>query len=193
MIRKLEYPFAAAKVRELRAGDKVSIRGPVFTGRDRLHKYLFEGGKCPVDLKDGALYHCGPVIIRKEGQWVVRAAGPTTSIREEIYMPRIIEQHRLRVIIGKGGMGDGTMHACAKYGCVYVEVVGGSASLLAEAIEKVTGVHFAREFGDAEALWELGVKDFRAVVTMDTVGGNLHRKIRTASRRALTRLLKRSL
>ena len=80
-MRNIEYPFTLAKIRELEVGDTVNLSGRIFTGRDRLHKHLFESGKCPVDLKDGAIYHCGPVIVRQEGVWVVRAAGPTTSMR----------------------------------------------------------------------------------------------------------------
>jgi len=188
-MKHLEYPFTMSKIQELRAGDKVSLSGRVFTGRDRLHKHLFEGGKCPVDLKDGAIYHCGPVISGREEAWVVCAAGPTTSIRQDLYMPKIIEQHKVRIIIGKGGMGDATVKACMKHGCVYLQLVGGAAALLAENIEKIEGVHFLKEFGETDALWELQVKDFKAVVTMDVMGGNLHKKIKLASRRALKRLL----
>ena len=167
----------------------MSLSGRIFTGRDRLHKYLFEGGRCPVDLKDGAIYHCGPVAVYDGGAWTVRAAGPTTSIRQEQYMAKIIRQHRVRAVIGKGGMGEGTRKACAQYGCVYLQAVGGAAALLAESIENVPGVHFAREFGAAEALWELNVSDLRAVVTIDTRGRSLHKRIETTSKRELRSLL----
>jgi tartrate/fumarate subfamily iron-sulfur-dependent hydro-lyase beta chain len=192
-MKKLAYPFTASKIRQLKAGDKVDISGRVFTGRDRLHKYLYEGGRSPVELKDGAIYHCGPVVLRKEGNWHVCAAGPTTSVRQELYMPRIIEQNHVRMIIGKGGMGEATMKACVKHGCVYMQVVGGAASLLAQNIEKVEGVHFIKEFGDADAMWELLVKGFKAVVTMDAYGRNLHKKVRARSKRALNALRKKKL
>jgi len=190
MIKELEYPFALTKIRELIVGQRVSISGRLFTGRDRLHKYLFDGGKCPVDLKDGAIYHAGPVAIRKDGVWVVKAAGPTTSMREEPYMAKIIEHYRLRMIIGKGGMGDATRKACAKYGCVYLQAVGGAASLLAESIKAVNSVSFMAEFGAAEALWELTVKGFSAVVTIDAAGRSLHKRIERSSRRVLEKVLK---
>lgn len=189
MVRELEYPFTAAKVRELKVGETVSLSGRIFAGRDRLHKYLFEGGKSPVDLKDGAIYHCGPIVLRKEGVWVVLAAGPTTSMRHEAYMPGIIEQHHVRVIIGKGGMGEATRRACAKYGCVYLQAVGGAASLLASRIEEVGGVHFLKEFGAAEALRELVVRSFTAIVTIDARGQSLHKKVKATSKRALKKVL----
>jgi len=190
-MKQLEYPFTAAKVRELRTGQAVSLSGRVFTGRDRLHRYLHDGGKCPVDLKDGAIYHCGPVMVYENGAWTVRAAGPTTSIRQEQYMAKIIRQHRVRIVIGKGGMGEATRKACSQYGCVYLQAVGGAAALLAEAIESVDGVHFVKEFGAAEALWVLKVRDLEAIVTMDSRGRSLHKKIAMASKRELKSLLGR--
>ena len=189
MKRTLDYPFTLAKVKELKVGDRVCLSGRVLTGRDRFHKFAFEDGKCPVDLKDGALYHCGPVVIGREGKWVVQAAGPTTSSRQDLYMPRIIERCHLRVIIGKGGMGPDTLRACAKYGCVYLQAVGGAAGVLAQKIAKVNGVYFLEEFGAADAVWDLEVKDFTAVVTMDTRGTSYHRRILNTSKRALRNLM----
>ena len=82
IIKEIQYPFAEEVVRELKVGQRVCITGRIFTGRDRLHKYLAEGHASPVSLKDGAIYHCGPVITKKaDGAWHVGAAGPTTSIR----------------------------------------------------------------------------------------------------------------
>ena len=188
-MRELQYPFSAAKVAELKAGERVVVSGLVFTGRDRLHRHLADGGACPVDLTDGALYHCGPVVAREGGAWVVRAAGPTTSLRQESYMSGILERYRLRVIIGKGGMGEGTREACAKHGCVYLQAVGGAASVIAASVEKVGQVHLLKEFGSTEAMWELHVKGLEAVVTIDASGRSLHDRVRSASRRALRNVL----
>ena len=185
MIKELDYPFTLQKVKQLRVDEMVNLSGKVFTGRDRLHAYLFEGGKCPVDLKDGAIYHCGPVMVRKDRMWVVRSAGPTTSIRQEPFMPWIIEHLKVRVIIGKGGMGEATRRACVKQGCVYLQAVGGAAALLASSIEQVGAVHFMKEFGAADAMWELAIKDLKAVVTIDATGRSLHKRIRISSKRAL--------
>jgi fumarate hydratase class I len=189
-MKNLVYPFTQAAVSELKVGDSVTLSGLVFTGRDRLHKFLFEGGKCPVSLKDGAVYHCGPIIIGTEGKWSVRAAGPTTSIRQEAFTPRILEQHGVRVIIGKGGMGEGTRQACAKFGCVYLQAVGGAAAVLAKTVQQVRGVHFLMEFGSAEAMWELVIKDMQGVVTMDARGQSLHKEILESSKHVLDALLR---
>ena len=89
----LTVPFTEEKIRALKVGDPVELSGIVFTGRDVVHKYLHEGGKLPpeVNLRDGMIYHCGPVVVKDEsGNWKVTAAGPTTSIREEPYQWQII-------------------------------------------------------------------------------------------------------
>jgi tartrate dehydratase beta subunit/fumarate hydratase class I family protein len=81
---ELRSPFTEAKIRALKVGDEVALTGITFTGRDAMHKYLHDGGILPpeVKLRDGILYHCGPVVIKDEqGRWKVTAAGPTTSIR----------------------------------------------------------------------------------------------------------------
>lgn len=187
-VKAIEYPYTLDKLKELKVGDTVSFSGPVFTGRDRLHKYLYEGGDPGVSLDNAAIYHCGPIMIPDNGSWISRAAGPTTSIREEPYMADLIRKHRLRVIIGKGGMGVQTAKACAKYGCIYLHAVGGAGAALAQNIDSVKGVRFLKEFGVAEAMWELFVKDMFAVVAIDTRGHNLNKRISTASRRVLKQL-----
>lgn len=177
---ELKTPIAAETIRSLHVGDEVQISGTVFTGRDVVHKYLHEGGKLPpeVKLRDGILYHCGPVVLKDEqGNWKVTAAGPTTSIREEPYQWQVIRDFGLRGVIGKGGMGDKTVAACAEHGCVYLHAVGGAAQVLAECVKKVKSVHFLKEFGSPEAIWELEVEGFPAVVTIDSHGNSLHKEI----------------
>jgi len=187
----LTYPFTEAGMRALKVGDEVAITGTLFTGRDAVHKYLHEGGTLPagVNLRDGILYHCGPVVLPENGGWRVVAAGPTTSIREEPYQARIIELLGLRGVIGKGGMGPRTLEACRKFGCVYLHAVGGAAQVLAECIKRVRGVSFLEKFGSPEAVWELEVEQFPAVVTMDAHGGSLHQAIFAASQSELAKRL----
>src|SRR4051812_31359100 len=130
---ELAAPFTEEKIRALKVGDAVEISGIVFTGRDAVHKYLHEGGKLPpgVNLREGMIYHCGPVVVKDDaGDWKVTAAGPTTSIREEPYQGQIIREFGLRGVIGKGGMGERTLAACREYGCVYLHGVGGAAQVL---------------------------------------------------------------
>jgi len=188
----LAAPFTDEKIRALKVGDEVSITGIVFTGRDAVHKYLHEGGELPpeVNLHNGILYHCGPVVMKDDqGQWKVTAAGPTTSIREEPYQADIIGKFGIRGVIGKGGMGEKTLAACQKFGCAYLHAIGGAAQVLAECIKAVRGVYFMERFGAPEAIWELEVESFPVVVTMDAHGNSLHRDVMAASQAALQKRL----
>jgi fumarate hydratase class I len=188
----LTYPFTEQQVRTLKVGDEVAITGVLFTGRDAVHKYLHEGGKLPqgLSLRDSIIYHCGPVVLKDEtGQWKVVAAGPTTSIREEPYQWQIIRDFGIRGVIGKGGMGERTLNACREYGCVYLHAVGGAAQVLAENIVRVRQVYFLEQFGSPEAMWEVEVRDFPAVVTMDAHGNSLHKQVYEASKAELLKRL----
>ena len=185
---KLKTPCDEVLVRSLKVGDAVEISGTLFTGRDAVHKYLHEGGKLPagVNLRNGILYHCGPVVMKDEsGHWKVTAAGPTTSIREEPYQGQIIKEFGIRGVIGKGGMGDRTLAACQESGCVYLHAVGGAAPVLAECIKSVRNVYLMEQFGAPEAIWELEVEGFPCVVTMDANGNSLHKEVFEASQTAL--------
>jgi tartrate/fumarate subfamily iron-sulfur-dependent hydro-lyase beta chain len=188
----LSAPFTDEKIRALKKGDEVAISGIFFTGRDAVHKYLHEGGELPpeVNLRNGILYHCGPVVIKDEqGRWKVTAAGPTTSIREEPYQADIIQKFGIRGVIGKGGMGEKTLAACKEFGCAYLHAIGGAAQVLAECIKSVRGVYMMEQFGAPEAIWELEVENFPAVVTMDSHGNSLHREVFAASQAALQQRL----
>jgi len=189
---KLTTPFSEDKIRALKVGDAVALNGVIFTGRDAVHKYLHDGGQLPpqVNLREGIIYHCGPVVIKDDaGAWKVVAAGPTTSIREEPYQGQIIRDFGLRGVIGKGGMGERTLAACKEYGCVYLHAIGGAAQVLAECVKKVRGVYLLEEFGSPEAIWELEVEDFPVVVTMDSHGRSLHKEIFEQSQAELARQL----
>lgn len=188
----LTTPIAEATIRSLKVGDEVAISGIVFTGRDAVHKYLHDGGQLPpgVNLRDGILYHCGPVVLKDgQGNWKATAAGPTTSIREEPYQGQIIRDFGLRGVIGKGGMGARTLAACREHGCVYLHAVGGAAQVLSECIKKVRHVYFYEKFGAPEAIWEFEVADFPAVVTMDAHGHSLHADVLAHSQAELAKRL----
>lgn len=189
---KLSFPFTKDKVQALKVGDEVLISGVVFTGRDAVHKYLHEGGALPegVTLRDGIIYHCGPVMLKQEdGTYKCVAAGPTTSTREEPYQWQIIRDHSVRGVIGKGGMGEKTLEACRDYGCVYLHAVGGAAQVLAEGVKTVRNVYFLEQFGSPEAIWELEVQDFPAVVTIDAHGNSLHKDVLALSQAELAKRL----
>jgi fumarate hydratase class I len=171
----LRPPLSEEAIRALKVGDVVLITGEVFTGRDAVHAYLMKNPP-PVDLRGAVLYHCGPVMLKQGELWSVKAAGPTTSSREEPYQADIIRNYGVRAVIGKGGMGKKTLAALKDSGAVYLNAIGGAAQYYSRAIEQVLGVHLI-EFGIPEAMWHLRVKDFIAIVTMDAHGNSLHADI----------------
>ena len=175
----LTTPLDEATVRSLKVGDVVLISGRMFTGRDAVHAHLMKHDP-PVDLNGAALYHCGPVAQKAGGGWTIKAAGPTTSIREEPYQADIIRRYGVRAVIGKGGMGAKTLAALQASGAVYLNAVGGAAQFYARTIDAVDGVSL-EEFGTPEAMWHLRVTDFPAIVTMDAHGNSLHRDVELAS------------
>jgi fumarate hydratase, class I len=184
----LAPPLSEETVRALKVGDVVLLRGEVFTGRDQVHAHLMKNPP-PVDLRGAVLYHCGPVMLKQDEGWVVKAAGPTTSSREEPYQADIIRRYGLRAVVGKGGMGAKTLAALQDSGAIYLNAIGGAAQYYARTVEKVLGVHLM-EFGIPEAMWHLRVHDFAAIVTMDAHGNSLHADVEKATGEVLAALEK---
>jgi fumarate hydratase class I len=190
---RLNTPIAEADARALKAGDRVLLSGLIVTARDRAHRWLVEEAKCedvPFPLLGGVIYHCGPIARRREdGGWDLVAAGPTTSERMNAWVPRLLAKFGVRAIVGKGGMSPGVLDALKTSGAVYLSAVGGAAQVLAGKVTRVAGALKVEEFGIPEALWALEVRDFPAVVTMDSRGRSLHEETAEASRRRLLGLL----
>ena len=203
-MRKISTPISEEMIRELKVGEPVSLSGVISTGRDAAHKYMIENfiktnGNPPDSeaevyaalqevLKDGVIYHCGPVVKQNGDEYEFVAAGPTTSIREEPYQADVIEHFKLRAVIGKGGMGPKTLKACQDNGAVYLHAIGGAASLIAQSVKEVISVH-KMEFGVPEAFWVIRVEDFPAVVTIDSHGNSLHKQMKEQSEAKLSKIL----
>ena len=171
----LQAPITEAQVRALKVGDVVLVKGDIYTGRDAVHAHLMKNPP-PVSLQGQVLYHCGPVMLKQGEEWLVKAAGPTTSSREEPYQADVIKNYGVRVVIGKGGMGAKTSKALKDFGAVYLNGIGGAAQFYARTVKKVKGVHWM-EFGIPEAMWHLEVDGFAAIVTMDAHGNSLHAEV----------------
>ena len=182
----LTPPLSEAQIRALNVGDVVLITGEMFTGRDNVHAYLMKNPP-PVDMNGSVLYHCGPVMLKEGERWTVKAAGPTTSSREEPYEADVIKRYGVRAVIGKGGMGAKTLAALKEFGAVYLNAIGGAAQYYARTVEQVLGVHLM-EFGIPEAMWHLKVKGFAAIVTMDAHGNSLHADVEKQTGEALETL-----
>ena len=183
----LNTPVTEDQIRQIKVGDVVILNGPLYTGRDAIHSHLMNHDS-PVNLEGAALYHCGPVMMKDEqGEWHVKAAGPTTSIREEPYQGDIMKKFGIRIVMGKGGMGGKTLKALQEHGGVYLNAIGGAAQYYARCIEKVEGVDFM-EFGVPEAMWHLHVHGFAAICTMDSHGNSLHAEVERNSLEKLSLL-----
>jgi len=179
----LNTPISEEKIRSLKVGDVVLVNGKMYTGRDAIHAHLMTNDP-PIDLHGQVLYHCGPVTIKQDNKWKITAAGPTTSSREEPYQADIIKKFGVRAVIGKGGMGKKTLAALQEHGAVYLNAIGGAAQYYAQCITSVDGVDL-EHFGLPEAMWHLSVKNFPAIVTMDSHGNSLHADIEIKSAQEL--------
>lgn len=178
---RIKTPLSEEVVRSLKVGDVVHLDGVVYTGRDEVHMRALDmcdkGEKLPVDLNGAAIYHCGPIMRKKDDSWVLVAAGPTTSARMNSLEPRFIEGFGIRAVIGKGGMSQPTIDAMSKFGCVYLAITGGAAVLAAMGVTKVLGVEWL-DLGMPEALWILEAENLGPlIVGIDAHGDSLFKKV----------------
>ena len=182
-VYRLSTPISEEEVRKLEVNDTFYITGTIVTARDAAHRRALEfhkeGKKLPVNLEGLVLFHCGP-IVKKEGEsWRVVAAGPTTSSRMELFEAEFIKNFKVRIVVGKGGMGKKTANAMKRYGAIYGAFTGGAAVLAAKTIKQVKSVEWS-DLGMPEAMWVLEVEDFGPLtVAIDTHGNNLFQDIQT--------------
>jgi fumarate hydratase subunit beta len=181
-IHKLQTPISEEDVRKLKVNDTIYISGTMFTARDEAHHRALdfheEGKELPIDLEGLAVFHCGPIVKKENDEWVIVAAGPTTSTRMDLFEDEFIKNFKVRVVIGKGGMGKRTTDAMKKHGAVYGALTGGAAVLAAKAIKNVRSVEWF-DLGMPEAMWVLEVEDFGPLtVAIDAHGNNLFEDVR---------------
>jgi fumarate hydratase subunit beta len=181
MAKTLTLPLTDPAARALRVGDEVLVSGRLLTARDKAHRLLAAQDLPAVAAlaRGSVVYHCGPVVSQdpRTREYRFVAAGPTASMRMEPYEAEVIARYGFRGVLGKGGMGPRTLAALKERGAVYLHAVGGLAVVLARTVVKVHGVHRQDEHGVPEAIWDVEVQDFPAVVTMDAHGTSLHEVI----------------
>ena len=173
MAISIQLPLTREKVRELKAGDSCLLSGIIYTARDAAHKRLCaladEGKELPFPVKDATIYYVGPTPAMP-GQ-AIGSAGPTTSYRMDAYSPTLIALGETGMI-GKGKRGPEVISAMKEHGAVYFGAIGGCGALLSRCIKSAKVV--AYEDLGAEAIRELVVEDFPAVVIIDAEGNNLY-------------------
>jgi fumarate hydratase subunit beta len=176
-IYKFKTPISEEDARKLKVNDVLYVTGTIVTARDQAHRRALEffkqGKPLPVNLEGLAVFHCGPVVSKEGDKWKAVAAGPTTSTRMDLFEDEFIKNFKVRVVIGKGGMGKRTTDAMAKYGAVYGAFTGGAAILAAKAIKNVKSVEWL-DLGTPEALWVFEVEEFGPlIVAIDSHGNNI--------------------
>lgn len=185
----LSTPLTEDVVRELRAGDQVTITGTVWGLRDAtLIHWHDKGNEFPADLNESVLLHTQPNVKRTGERWEPLCVGTTTSQRMDRFTRPLLEQLGVRAILGKGGMSGESAAAMAEYGCVYLAVVGGAASVETLQIEEIEAVYW--EHLMPECLWQFRVRQLGPLfVAIDTHGTNLHEDIQARARARLSDLV----
>jgi fumarate hydratase subunit beta len=170
---KLTTPLTDEAVEKLRAGDKVSITGTIYVGRDAAHKRLVAtldaGEPLPFDPQGQIIYYMGPAPAKPGDP--IGSAGPTTSYRMDPYAPRLMEVG-LKGMIGKGNRSLPVRDAMQRYKAIYMAAIGGAGALIAKSIKKAEVIAYD-DLG-AEALRRLEVENFPAIVVNDILGGDAY-------------------
>lgn len=175
--RILTTPIQDEELEALHIGDIIYLNGCLVTSRDDVHHRLIKQHKpLPVDLVGQAIFHAGPIMQEIEGQagkYQVISIGPTTSMRMEKYEKEFIDQTGVKLIVGKGGMGPGTVAGCREHKAIHAVFPGGCAVLAANCVEEVERAEWL-DLGMPEAMWVMRVKEFGPlIVSIDTRGNNL--------------------
>lgn len=173
MEKHIQAPMTKEVSVTLQAGDFVYISGTIYTARDAAHKRMYEtklaGQSLPIDLENNIIYYLGPTPA-KEGQ-VIGSAGPTTSSRMDKYAPTLLKEGQTGMI-GKGKRSKEVIEAIKDNNAVYFAAIGGAGALLSKCITKAEVVAYD-DLG-TEAIRKLEVKDFPAIVVVDSKGNNLY-------------------
>lgn len=193
-VKELHTPISLETVRSLKIGELASITGVFFSCRSKFHaKLLKEKAPAPEEIVGlDVMCHMGPIMKKDENGWKMTAGGPTTSLRMDSYGPAMIKKLGLRVIIGKGSMGEKTMAAMREHGCVHLSSIGMDANVLPNTIKEVLSVNYLEEFGMIEAVWVFRAEKWGPfLVDIDTTGANYFHEIDHEARRRLNEILTR--
>lgn len=173
MEKYINAPITKEVASELVSGDMVYITGTIYTARDAAHKRMAEvlsnGGKLPIDIEGNIIYYMGPSPAR-EGR-PIGSAGPTTASRMDKYTPELLDLG-LGAMIGKGKRSKEVIEAIIRNKSVYLAAIGGAGALLSKAITASEVIAYD-DLG-TEAIRKLQVKNFPAIVVIDSKGNNLY-------------------
>lgn len=170
----LTTPISAEDLKDIHIGDIVYLTGSLTTCRDVAHRRVVEEGReIPVDVRNNAILHAGPIIRPlEEDKFEMVSVGPTTSMRMEKFEYEFVKTTGVRVIVGKGGMKENTQRACKEFGAIHCVFPAGNAVVAAVEVEEIVRAEW-RDLGMPEALWNCRVKEFGPlIVSIDSEGRN---------------------
>lgn len=176
----LVTPVAAEDLKGIKIGDIVYLSGSLTTCRDVAHRRLVEEGReLPVDVRNNAIFHAGPIIRPLEnGKFEMVSVGPTTSMRMEKFEYKFVKETGVRVIVGKGGMKENTERACKEFGAIHCVFPAGNAVVAATEVEEIVRAEW-QDLGMPETLWNCRVKEFGPlIVSIDPEGNNLFEELK---------------
>jgi L(+)-tartrate dehydratase beta subunit len=186
-----------AQVRALRINDTVTLNGSLYGIRDATQIHMFDRGRrTRFDLAGHAVIHTAPNVkkVEKSDQYPAGYApicvGTTTSARMERFTRPLMRECGVRIIIGKGGLGQESQKAFTELGGAYLAIIGGTAALETTWIEAIEDVDLDEL--NPESLWKFRVRDFGPLlVAMDSVGGSLFAQVNRAARERRAQVLAR--
>lgn len=177
---ELSTPLTETQIRQLRINDKVTLQTTLFGIRDATQIHMFDRGrKARFDMNGHAVIHTAPNVQQVEKSAAYPAGykpiciGTTTSDRMERFTRPLMTDYGVRMIIGKGGLRDGSLSAFRDLGGVYLAIVGGTAALETTWIEQIEDVDM--DDLNPESLWKFRIRNFGPLlVAMDSHGGSLY-------------------
>ncbi len=190
--KTLTFPTSEEAIRELRAGDEVTVDGHIIGIRDRTQIRIFDEGIAPpMDLSGALLLHTAPGVRKLgPGKYEKICIGTTTSARMVRFTEGLGAQYGVRAICGKGGLPDEAIEPMKRLGMVYFAIVGGAAALETTQIEEIEEV--AWEELMPECLWKFRVKDFGPLtVGIDAHGNSLFHDVQERAQAKLEELYER--
>ena len=181
-------PVTESQVRQLRVNDTVTLHDTLYGIRDATQIHMFDRGRTTkFDLTGHAVVHTAPNV-----RWVGETAatpvgyepvcvGTTTSDRMERFTRPLMTQNGVRIIIGKGGLRQGSLDAFRDLGGVYLAVIGGAAALETTWIEQIEDVDLHDL--NPESLWKFRIRGFGPLlVSMDSHGASLYTEVNAQAR-----------
>jgi L(+)-tartrate dehydratase beta subunit len=176
----LTPPVTEAEVRALRVNDTVTLEGTLFGIRDANQIALFDRGRATrFDMRGHAAIHTAPNVRKVPSSaehptgYAPVCVGTTTSARMERFTAPLMERLGVRLVVGKGGLGQGSLEAFARLGGAYLAVIGGTAALETTWVEAIEDVDL--DDLNPESLWKFRIRGFGPLlVAMDSHGGSLY-------------------